>query len=50
MAFKAKNVKFQAAKRSKESGKGSSFSRSKASSNPNRPDPAGGKAGSQFRT
>lgn len=30
--------------------KGSAFSRSKASSNPNRPDPSGGKPGSQFRT
>ena len=36
----------------KQSGnsKGSAFKTSKASTNPNRPDPAGGKAGSQFRT
>ena len=33
-----------------DNGKGSAFSRSKASTNPHRPDPAGGKAGSQFRT
>ena len=30
--------------------KGSAFTKSKASSNPNRPDPSGGKKGSQFRT
>ena len=29
--------------------KGSAFTRSKASTNPNRPDPTGGKKGSQFR-
>ena len=28
----------------------SAFKKSKASSNPNRPDPSGGKPGSQFRT
>lgn len=34
----------------KKSGKkGSSFTKSKASTNPNRPDPSGGKVGSQFR-
>jgi len=48
---KAKNVRYMAAKTSKASPKaGSSFKKSKASTNPNRPDPAGGKAGSQFRT
>ena len=49
-SFKAQNTRFMAAKQSKESPGGSSFSKSKASSNPNRPDPSGGKAGSQFRT
>jgi len=43
---KAKNQKFMAAKQSKESKGGSSFKKSKASSNPNRPDPSGGKPGS----
>lgn len=49
-SFKSKNQNYMAAKASKASGKGSAFSKSKASSNPNRPDPSGGKAGSQFRT
>jgi len=48
--FKEKNTRYMAAKASKESGKGSAFSRSKASSNPNRKDPSGDKPGSQFRT
>jgi len=39
-----------AAKASNAKGKGSGFSKSHASTNPNRPDPANGKAGSQFRT
>lgn len=30
--------------------KGSAFNKGKASSNPNRPDPSGGKPGSQFRS
>lgn len=47
---KANNKKFIAAKISKASGKGSSIKKSGASSNPNRPDPSGGKKGSQFRT
>ena len=47
--FSDKNKTFMAAKAS--SGKaGSAFKKSSASTNPNRPDPAGGKAGSQFRT
>lgn len=50
VARKSNNKKFMAAKSSIASGKGSSFKKSKASTNPNRPDPAGGKAGSQFRT
>jgi len=49
-SFKAKNTRYIAAKNSKASGKGSAFTKSKASTNPNRPDPSGGKAGSQFRT
>ena len=48
--FKANNTRFRAAKASKEKGGGSSFTKSAASTNPNRPDPAGGKKGSQFRT
>ena len=48
--FKANNTRFMAAKASKEKGGGSSFTKSAASTNPNRPDPAGGKKGSQFRT
>lgn len=38
-----KSAAFKAAKTGK---KGSSFTRSKASTNPNRPDPSGGKKGS----
>jgi nuclear GTP-binding protein len=49
--LKAHNVKFMAAKKTKANTKtGSSFNKSKSSTNPNRADPAGGKAGSQFRT
>jgi nuclear GTP-binding protein len=49
--FKANNKRFMAAKQMKASGKkGSSIKKSAASTNPNRPDPSGGKAGSQFRT
>ena len=48
--YKANNTKFMAAKASKEKGNGSAFTKSAASTNPNRPDPSGGKAGSQFRT
>ena len=44
--FKSNNTKFMAAKQSKASGTGSSFTKSAASSNPNRPEPAGGKKGS----
>lgn len=47
---KSNNKKFIAAKSSKASGKGSAIKKSAASTNPNRPDPAGGKVGSQFRT
>jgi nuclear GTP-binding protein len=47
---KSNNKKFIAAKASKATGKGSAISKSAASTNPNRPDPSGGKAGSQFRT
>ena len=47
---KSNNQKFMAAKASKARGKGSAIKKSNASTNPNRPDPAGGKAGSQFRT
>ena len=47
---KSNNKKFMAAKASSASGKGSAFKKSKASTNPNRPDPSGGKKGSQFRT
>jgi hypothetical protein len=43
---KANNKKFIAAKATKASGKGSAIKKSKASSNPNRPDPSGGKKGS----
>ena len=43
---KSNNKKFIAAKASKASGKGSAFKKTAASTNPNRPDPAGGKAGS----
>lgn len=50
VARKSNNKKFMAAKASKASPGGSAFKKSKASTNPNRPDPAGGKAGSQFRT
>jgi len=46
----ANNQKFTAAKKAKATGKGSAIKKSAASSNPNRPDPSGGKAGSQFRT
>jgi nuclear GTP-binding protein len=46
--FKANNKKFIAAKAT--AGKGSAFKRSGASTNPHRPDPSGGKVGSQFRT
>jgi len=36
--------------KAKQTGKkGSAFTHSKASTNPNRPDPSGGKKGSQFR-
>jgi nuclear GTP-binding protein len=50
-AFKDINKKKIAAKVSKMTGKqGSSIRKSKASSNPNRPDPSGGKKGSMFRT
>jgi len=38
------------AKASNTSGSGSAFKKTSASTNPHRPDPAGGKAGSQFRT
>ena len=48
--FSDRNKKFMAAKSSKSKGGGSAFTKSAASTNPNRPDPAGGKAGSQFRT
>lgn len=48
--FKTKNKRYIAAKQTQASGKGSAFSKAKASTNPNRPDPAGGKPGSQFRT
>ena len=48
--FKSNNTKFMAAKKSKSSGKGSNITKSAASTNPNRPDPSGGKKGSQFRT
>jgi hypothetical protein len=44
--FKANNTRFMAAKASKEKGGGSAFTKSAASTNPNRPDPAGGKKGS----
>ena len=44
--YKANNTKFMAAKASKQKGNGSSFTKSAASSNPNRPDPSGGKPGS----
>ena len=44
--FKANNTKFMAAKQSKAKGKGSAITKSAASSNPNRPDPSGGKKGS----
>ena len=37
-------------KSEQSSTKGSAFKKSANSANPNRPDPAGGKAGSQFRT
>ena len=47
---KENNKKFIAAKASLHGKKGSSIKKSGASSNPNRPDPAGGKKGSQFRT
>jgi len=46
---RANNKKFIAAKAASGT-KGSAFKKSKASTNPNRPDPAGGKSGSQFRT
>jgi len=47
----ATNKKHRAAFKQKESGKkGSAFKTSKSSSNPNRPDPSGGKKGSQFRS
>jgi nuclear GTP-binding protein len=39
-----------AAKASQAKPGGSSFTKSAASSNPNRPDPSGGKKGSQFRS
>lgn len=39
-----------AAKASQSKGGGSAIKKSAASSNPNRPDPSGGKKGSQFRT
>lgn len=48
--FKDNTKRFIAAKASKAKGGGSAFSKSVASSNPNRPDPSGGKTGSQFRT
>lgn len=48
--FKANNAKYIAAKSSKAKGKGSAFTKSAASTNPHRPDPSGGKQGSQFRT
>jgi nuclear GTP-binding protein len=38
------------AKAAQAKGGGSSFKKSAASTNPNRKDPSGGKAGSQFRT
>jgi hypothetical protein len=44
--FKSNNAKFISAKKSKASGKGSAITKSAASSNPNRPDPSGGKKGS----
>jgi len=44
------NKKFMRAKASKAQGKGSAITKSASSSNPNRPDPSGGKKGSQFRT
>jgi hypothetical protein len=44
--FKANNSKFMAAKKNKASGTGSAITKSAASSNPNRPDPSGGKKGS----
>ena len=48
---KSNTKKFISAKIAKSYGKkGSAFKKSKASTNPNRPDPAGGKPGSQFRT
>jgi len=47
---KANNKKFIGAKAAAASGKGSAFKTSKSSTNPNRPDPSGGKKGSQFRT
>lgn len=43
---KENNKKFIAAKASKIGKKGSSIKKSGASSNPNRPDPSGGKKGS----
>lgn len=48
--FKSNNNRYIAAKASKAKGGGSAFTKSAASTNPNRPDPAGGKKGSQFRT
>ena len=45
--FKANNAKYIAAKKAQASGKkGSGIKKSAASSNPNRPDPSGGKKGS----
>lgn len=38
------------AKAASASGSGSAFKKTSASTNPNRPDPSGGKPGSQFRT
>ena len=48
--FQSKNQNFMKAKAAQSSGKGSAFKKTSASTNPNRPDPAGGKPGSQFRT
>jgi len=47
---RANNKKFMGAKAATARGKGSAIKKSAASTNPNRPDPSGGKKGSQFRT
>ncbi len=50
MSTQANNKKFMAAKATYAKGGGSAFKKTSASTNPHRPDPSGGKKGSQFRT